>query len=860
MTSTYREDLRDEPSIGVHRLTVEHLVDPLGLDVPAPRLSWVVTSRRRGGRQAAYRIRVEGDAVWDSGVVESEKTTDIVYGGPPLEPEHRCTWTVEVHDDSGAPAVSGAARFERMTAEWTGTWICLPPPMDAHEANRPCVHVRQTVHLTSRVESARLHVTAAGLVQPWLNGTRVGDDELAPGWTDYSRRVRSRTFDVTNQLHAGRNAIGAVIGDGWYAGRIGWQGDRAHYGRIPVCRLELVVRSADGTRIRVGTDHTWKARFGPVRSGDLLAGEFYDQRDELPGWAEADYDDRDWEFAWPDPGPTGTVVETRCEPVRVVGEAPGVIRPARPGSWIVDLGEVIAGRARVALRGDAGQLVRLRCSEALDDAGELYTENLRGAQCTDMVVLAGGEMEFEPWSTFRGFRYVEVTGAAPVSLTGAAISTDARPTGEFSCSSPLLNGIWEMVGRTMRNLRVGLPTDCVQRDERLGWLADAEVGFATANYLSDLGNFYAGWLEEVRSAQSFEGAFPDVAPRLVHTSDGAPGWGDGGVLVPWALWQWYGDRRVLEESVESMAAWPRWILAANPDFRWRHQRGHDFGDWLALGDTAPKDVVAHAYWAHSSRTAAEACREVGRPDGELERVARQVRQAFVADHVDRAGMVAGSSQTGQLLALAFDLIPIQLRDSAVAHLVADVERNGLTTGFLGVRHLLPALTAAGRADLAYRLALSEEVPSWGHMIRSGATTIWERWDSWTETSGFANPYMNSFCHSSFGTVAEWLHATVGGLARDSGQPGWDRASIRPRPGGGVTWGQTSYDSRIGRWAVRWELEGPDMRVDVEVPVGGHATVDLPGAITIAPEEAVGMPESRRLIVPAGSWAFVARQD
>jgi alpha-L-rhamnosidase len=830
--------------VTVGRLSAEHLVDPLGLDVAVPRLSWVVCGAER---QICFRIRVTGDREWDSGWVRSDRTVDISYGGPPLQPEDRCRWTVEVEDETGARALSAPARVERMPADWAGsTWICLPPPTDAHDGHRPCAHVRTVVDLPAAPVAARLHVTGGGLVEPWLNGAQVGDDRLAPGWTDYAQRVRCRSFDVTAALTAGRSAVGAVIGDGWYAGRIGWDGGRAHYGRVPVARLLLVVHLADGSVVRIGSDETWRARCGPVRAGDLLAGERYDARDALPGWAEAAYDDSGWERAWPDAGPAGALVATTCEPVRVLREVPGQARAGRPGSWLVDLGEVIGGWPRLMVRGEPGRIVRLRCAEALEGDGSLHTANLRGAQCTDEVVLAGGELTWEPWTTYRGFRYVEVTGAQPVAVAGVVAATDARPTGDFSCSSALLTSIWDNVRRTVRANTIGLPTDCIQRDERLGWLDDADNGFGAMTYLFDLGEFWAAWLQEVRGAQSVEGAFPDVAPRLVHLAEGAPGWGDAGVLLPWSLWQWFADRRVLEESLVSMARWPRWVLAANPDLRWRERRGHDFGDWLAPGQSAPKDVVAQAFWARSSAVAAAAARVVGRPDRALEQLAAGVREAFVADHVDACGRVANGTQTAQLLALAFDLLPAALRRGAERQLVASVEADGLRTGFLGTRHLLPALTAAGRVDLAYALALSESPPSWVHMVRSGATTVWERWDGWTIEDGFANPYMNSLCHVSLGSVAEWLHATVGGLARDPSVPGWTRAVVRPLPGGGVTAGRTSYDSRSGPWSVEWELDRERLRLEVEVPVGCAATVHVSGG----PVTEVG----------PGRWALDRRQE
>ncbi len=840
-------------SLRVDRLTAEHLVDPLGLDVARPRLSWRTRDDRRATCQVGYRISTD---VWDSGRIEGTGCTDVLYAGPSSP---RVAWRVQVWTDDDRTAISEPAVFEQGLRDWTASWICRPVPTDAHDGHRPSTHLRTAFEVPTEVVRARLHVTAGGLYEPWLNGAVVGDDRLAPGWTDYRHRVRARTHDVTAALHPGRNALGVVVMDGWYAGYVGWEHLREHYGRTPVARLELVMDLGDGSQQRVVSDETWRGRHGPIRSGDLLGGEHYDARWALTGWAEPDYDDTGWELAWPDPGPAGAVVATPCEPVRVRGEVePVAITSGRPGSRIFDLGEEVVGWPRLTVDAAPGTVVHLRCAEALDADGELWTANLRGAACTDTyVVAAAGAQEWEPRSTYRGFRYVEVTGPASAQVTGVLAHTDARETGLFACSSSDLTALWDMARRTVRNNLVTLPTDCPQRDERLGWLADGEVTVDLASYLWDLGSFYAGWLADVRSGQSAEGAFPDVAPRLAHTDDGAPGWGDAGVAVPWALWQWYGDRTALADNLDGMAAWVRWVAAANPDGVWRHARGRDYGDWLATVET-PKQLLATAWWARSCDLLTQSAALLGCEDLRVEAAAlsTRVHAGFAAEWA--VAQAQGElTQTALLLGLVFGL---RSEREVLPLLVGDVEAHGLTTGFQGVRHLLPALTRAGRSDLAYRLALSEGQPGWLAMLRLGATTTWERWDS-RSPEGFADPFLNSLCHAALGTVATWLHATVGGLTRDPAVVGWRRALVAPEPGGGVTWSRTSYASRLGRYAVSWRLlERGVLEVDVEVPVGGEAGVRLAGELVDPVEDLRTYAGRTTGTLPSGVWTLQVRQE
>lgn len=840
-------------ALSVGGLTAEHLVDPLGLQRPRPRLSWQIRDSRVGTRQVAYRLLTDG---WDSGRVAGTGCTDVPWPGPTAQ---RVSWRVQVWVADGRTVTSAPAVFEQGLASWTASWICRPLPTDAHDAHRPAAHLRTTFELPAEPVRARLHVTAGGLYEAWLNGSVVGEDRLAPGWTDYHHRVRARTHDVTAGLRAGRNALGLVVMDGWYAGYVGWDHLREHYGRTPVARAELVVELAGGERVHVVSDERWRGRHGPIRSGDLLAGELYDARFELPGWAEPDYDDGDWEPAWPDPGPAGAVVPTPCPPVRRLGEvAPVRQHEVDPGSRVVDLGEEVVGWPRLSVDAAPGSVVRLRCAEALDADGRLWTANLRGAACTDTyVVAAPGPQTWEPRSTFRAFRYVEVTGPATAEVTGVLAHTDARPTGDFACSADDLTDLWAAARRTVRANLVSLPTDCPQRDERLGWLADVEVGLELSAFLYDIGDVHAAWLADVRSGQSADGAFPDVAPRLAHTADGAPGWGDAGVAVPWGLWQWFGDREVLADNLAAMARWPQWIAAQNPGGVWRAGRGRDYGDWLAPAPTPP-ELLATAWWFRSCDLVARSAALLDRPDvrGPAERLRERVRAGFAQAWSAAWDTGGPPTQTALLLAEEFGLLP-----AAQVHpaLVADVQRHGVTTGFQGVRHLLPALTRAGRADLAYALALQPEQPGWVAMLRHGATTFWERWDARTG-DGFADPYLNSLCHVALGTVASWLHQSVAGLARDPAVVGWRRALVAPECGD-LTWARAAYDSRIGRYAVDWRRIDPQVvEVDVEVPVGGEAGVRLTGEL-VEPVDGLRLRAGRTVgTLPAGWWTLRVRQE
>jgi alpha-L-rhamnosidase len=833
----------------------EYLVNPLGIDVRRPRLSWVFATERHGARQSAYQILAartpdtlaagRGDC-WDSGRVDGADSVHVVYDGPELESGERVWWRVRVWDEQGrGPFESVPAWWEMgllKPGDWTGRWISLPSAVDEATSDRspsqlPCPYLRATFTLTQPVTRARLYATARGLYDAHLNGQRVGDALLAPGWTDYASRIQYQTYDVTDLLHQGPNRIGAMLGAGWYCGRVGFLGAHSNYGRFPELLVQLVVEHPDGV-VTVVSDASWEGMTGPILAADLLMGETYDARAELPGWDHPAAGRDGWSAVRVSDRDQTPLVADRAEPVRVVEEIAPRSLTVRDDHVIVDMGQLMTGWVRLRAAGPAGTRIQLRFAEVLNPDGSIYTENLRGAAQTDVVILRGaGDEVFEPRFTFHGFRYVEVSGypgdLTPERITGRVVESATERTGSFSCSSDMLNQLQRNIVWGQRGNFLSIPTDCPQRDERLGWLADAQVFARTACFNAGVAAFFTKWLDDVADAQSAEGAFSDVAPRLVDLADGAPAWGDGGVIVPWILYLCYGDRRLIETHYDGMTRWLAYLERHNPDLLWKNRRNNDFGDWLAIGAETPKELIGTAFFAADARLLARMARIIDRAGdaARYDALADRIAAAFVDAYVTPDGRVQGETQTGYALSLQLDLLPVDLRPAAARHLAEDVERRGgqLSTGFVGVSHLCPALTENGHVETAYRVALSETYPSWGYMIRHGATTIWERWDGWTDERGFQDPGMNSFNHYAFGSIGDWLYRYVAGLDVDPARPGYEHVVMRPYPGGGLTWAQAEYQSVRGRIASAWQIEDGMFLLDVTIPANTTATIAVPTA-------------------------------
>jgi alpha-L-rhamnosidase len=851
-------------TIRVYGLQAEQRQEPLGIDHPRPRLSWKLDSDRRGAAQTAYRITAalqRGDLdrpdrlLWDTGRRESGDGLLIAWDGPVLNSATRYHWRVEIWDEAGSPAGSAQSWFETgllHRQDWSAVWVGRDqhglPPVEPPVADdiagadlfQPPLHLRRAFQLDRQPVRARLYATARGIYEARLNGHRVGDHELAPGWTEYHRRLQYQTYDVTEQVRRGANVLAAVVADGWWSGYVGFDPRRAaqQYGDRPALLAQLVVEFADGARHVVATDAAWTERPGAILGADLLMGQLVDARRHVAGWDRPGAVDGFGPVAVLDSQP-GPLVAEPDHPVRVTAQLPAVSVDRRaPGRYIVDFGQNVVGRVRLTLRSaPAGHRVTIRHAEALT-YDELYVANLRRAAATD-VYLAGGHREevFEPRFTTHGFRYIELDGLPgefdAADVVAQVLHSDTPWTGRFECSDAVTNRLYANIAWGQRGNFVAVPTDCPQRDERLGWLADAQIFAPTASRNADVGAFFARWMRDVLDGQDPDGAFRDVAPLITVHREAAPAWGDAGVIIPWHLWRSYGDRQVLEECFPAMAAWISHVRRHNPDLLWRHRAGNNYGDWLQVDAATPRDVLATAYFARSAAIVADAAEVLGRDRDAVEHrtLHAAIRQAFITAYVREDGTVAGETQTGYLLALAFGLLPDELVPAAVKHLAADIEQRGnrLTTGFVGVALLCPVLTEHGRADLAYALLHQDAFPSWGYTIRHGATTIWERWDGWTEHGGFQADAMNSFNHYSLGSVGDWLFGGVAGIDQTPSSVAYRELLLRPRPGGRLSWARAEQDTARGLVACGWAIAGDRITVTATVPPGSAALLEIPTA-------------------------------
>jgi alpha-L-rhamnosidase len=536
------------------------------------------------------------------------------------------------------------------------------------------------------------------------------------------------------------------------------------------------------------------------------------------------------------------------------------------GQWIYDFGQNMVGFVRLKISAPAGTKITLRHAEMLNDDGSIYVANLRRALSVDSYICKGGGLEvWQPRFTFHGFRYLEVTGLpqppALDDVTGIVVGSDIPRSGEFACSNPDVNQLQSNIQWGMRGNFLAVPTDCPQRDERMGWMGDAQVFVRTAAYNGDVAAFFSKWLIDVDDAQSTDGAFTDVCPSphgKGHGNYGVPGWADAGVICPWTIYVMYGDKRILEEHLPAMKRWVDWCQAHSTDLIRDRDRGPDYGDWLSQAASTPKDLIGTTYFAHSTDLVARASRVVG-DSGAADKYAKlfeQIRDAFNQRYVGADGHIQGGTQCGYCLALRFNLLPEDLRAKAAQYLEDDLRNHDhhLTTGFLGVSNLLPSLCSENRVDEAYRVFLQDTFPSWLFSVKHGATTIWERWDGWTPEKGFQDPKMNSFNHYSLGSCGEWMFDTVAGIGVDPDQPGFRHIIIRPRPGNGLTEARGSFDSIQGRISTKWIRTNRDFSLHVTIPINTMATIEFPttNASTVqeGDRKAASYPEMDKL--PAGN--------
>ena len=851
------------------RVRIEHQGEAFGIGTIRPRLSWIVETETQPWRQSTYEIEAhdaDGKLRGQTRRVESDQSVLVDWPFEGLSSRERVTVRARVWGNDGqasewsepVPIEVGLLHPQDWTARFVG-----PDWEEDLSQPQPAPLLRREFEVRSGVKMARLYITALGVYEAQLNGSVIGDHVMAPGWTSYRHRLRYQTFDVTALLREGPNALGAMLGDGWFRGRLSFGGGRRNiFGDRLALLGQLEVTYDDGTIETIVTDEAWRAATGPILASDIYDGEIYDARLERRGWSEPGYDDSDWTPVRPVDWDLATLVAPVGTPVRrIESVTPVSIITSPSGCTILDFGQNLVGRLRLTVQGPASHTITLRHAEVLEH-GELGTRPLRHAKATDQYILSGeGPETWEPRFTFHGFRYAEVENwpgeLKHDDIQAIVCHSDMERTGWFECSDPLINRLHENVIWSMRGNFFDLPTDCPQRDERLGWTGDIQVFSPAASFLYDACGFLDSWLQDLAAEQKEHGG--TVPPVVPNTIDGpivgAAAWGDAAVIVPWVLYQRFGDRTILDSQFDSMCAWVDWIAEqAGESLLW--DQGFQFGDWL--DPAAPPDnpgaartshaLVATAYFARSAELVGQAARVLGLKEKEEHylSLAGEIRQAFAREYVTPSGRLLNDAQTAYTLAIEFGLLPEpEQREHAAQRLSELVRSDGyhIGTGFVGTPLICDALCNTGHYVAAYRLLLQSECPSWLYPVTMGATTIWERWDSMLPDGSINPGEMTSFNHYALGAVADWLHRTVGGLA--PAEPGYRQIAIGPRPGGGLTHASARHRTPYGIAECAWKREDGNMDLDVIVPPNTTASVRLPGK------------DSEPLIVESGThhWSY-----
>jgi len=864
-----------------HTLTLsEGFHEPIGFYDPQPTFSWRLPADGDAKQQSAYRIVVGMSAedlpgtaeYWDTGKVSSDQSVFVPYGGKTLVSRDAAYWQVKYWDAQGnESAWSQPARFELgllNNSDWHAAWIRPDVKGDANEER--VALLRRDFTATENVMQARLYVTAKGLYEVYLNGKKVGNDAFTPGWTSYANRIDTQTYDVTEEIQTGSNTLGAALGYGWYAGRMGWKDQRHFYGKVPELLAQLELTYQDGRKERIVTDESWTATLnGPIRASSIYDGETYDACKELPGWNKAGYNNSAWDpvVANKELG-TAKLTPKPFAPVQITEtvDTQKITEP-EPGRFVLDLGQNIVGWPLIKIPVEKNQTITVRFAEMLNQDGSHYTENYRSAKSIDAYTAANsGTISWKPTFTFHGFRYVELSGLPkgavpkPDWVQGLVLHTNLERIGTFESSHKKLNQLQSNITWGQRGNFLDIPTDCPQRDERCGWTGDAQAFCPTAMFNYDCHAFWKSWLRSMRDDQSNDGRIPHVIPDILKNRGGSPGWMDAATIVPWEVYVRTGDRGVLSENYAMMEQLLGW-------YRKRRKAGVvekvvGFGDWLQpyaddnKGDT-PHNLLATAFYANSVQILADSAHVLGKKS-DFDRYSAEadaVKQAFAAHFFASNGKIqnAPETQTAYILAIAFELIPDELHAQAAAHLVhlIDEAEGHLRTGFLGTPHLARVLDRTGNSDLAYSVLFKETYPSWFFSINQGATTMWERWNSYSHEDGFGNAAMNSFNHYAYGAIGQWMYERIAGLAPDPARPGYKHFFLQPNPGGPLDSASASLETHYGQASCGWKKQADKLVVTAVVPPNTTATFIPPRTTEATPSVRRDTSEKKLITMDGG---------
>ncbi|MBS1508352.1 MAG: family 78 glycoside hydrolase catalytic domain [Bacteroidetes bacterium] len=835
-------------------LQTENTTNPIGLGTAHPRFGWKIVSTKRAVMQTAYEVQVSTTlaglskgAVWNSGKITSDQSVFVDYNGAALQSTTRYFWRVRIWDEAGkATAWSEPAFFETgflSPADWKAKWIESGLPGDIVLGASP--YFRKVFDVTKPIASARLTITAHGMYEASINGKRVGDAYLTPGWTSYKTRLQYQVYDVTASVAQGKNAIGVILGDGWYRGHLAWEDNKNFYGNKLGVLAQLTVTYSDGTSEAIVTDDQWKVRTGPIVSSSIYHGEVYNAQLEMPDWNKASFDASAWtpvtvkDFPFTNLTASESANITKHEtfkPIKVI--------TTPKGEKVIDFGQNLTGWVHFKVSGAKGTQVTIRHAEVLDKKGNFYTDNLRAAKAEVHYTLKGNGIEsYEPRFTFFGFRYIQIMGY-PGEITAdnfeaIALYSDMKGTGQFSCSNALVNQLQHNIQWGQRGNFLDVPTDCPQRDERLGWTGDAQAFARTATFNFDVENFFAKWLKDLAADQQPDGRVPFVIPNVLKPADGgSAGWADAATIIPWTMYVAYGDKRILEDQYASMKSWIRFMQTNSTDNLWN--KGFHFGDWLFYrpfddndGRSAVTDkyLIAQCFYAHSLDLTIKTAKLLGATDdvNQYTALLEKVKAAFMNEYVTPNGHLVSSTQTAYVLALNFDMLPEGMRKQAADFLVKNIKSYGthLTTGFLGTPYLTHVLTRFGYTDVAYQLLLQESYPSWLYPVKLGATTIWERWDGIRTDSTFQTPGMNSFNHYAYGAIGDWLYRAAAGIDTDEEGAGYKHINIHPHMGGGFSFANAELNTHYGTVSAHWKTDNGTFTLTIDVPANTVATVYVP---------------------------------
>jgi alpha-L-rhamnosidase len=793
-------------------LRVEYLSNPMGVDVAQPRFSWFLEHSERGQKQTGYQVLVStrpetasGD-LWDSGKVEAEDSTQVVYGGKPLVSGQTCYWKVRYWDKDGAPSTySAVASFDTglfNPEDWKGTWI------------GGFNQLRKEFRLAGRPVRARAYISGIGYYELRVNGYKVGAAVLDPGWTTYTKRVLYSTYDITPLLRTGSNAVAVMLGQGWYGSR--------------ALMAQINVEMEGGRRASLASDLTWKGKPGPITADSVYHGETYDARLEMPGWDRPDYDEAGWAPATAAPPPQGALSAQLMPPIQVVDTIVPLKRwSPKPGVYVYDMGQNMSGWAQLRVSGPAGARVRLRFAELIYGDGSINIENLRAARATDIYILKGeGREVYEPRFTYHGFRYVEVSGLPEApgedTIRGRVVHTAVRTIGGFASSNPVLNQLQRIIYWGQKTNLHSVPTDCDQRDERMGWMGDAQATAEEAMQNFDMAAFYTTFLRNIRDVQDEEGRITDTVPHKGGRRPADPAWGAAYPLITWYMYERYGDRRVLEAHYDGIKKWVDYQRTRAEDGLLSYSY---YGDWVPVQKTTGSYVSAF-YYLYGHEIVSRVAAVLGKKeDAEAySNYAAEIRTLINKKYFDPAtNNYANGTQTANTLALFLDIVPKDRRSAVAGNLRDDIvytHDTHITTGFIGIKYLMDVM-ARQQPDLAYELAAQTTYPSWGYMIENGATTLWELWQNKT------GPSMNSHNHPMFGSVGAYLYQYLGGIQPDNSGVGYRKLRIAPQMVRDLRWVDASIETLRGTVVSNWTRTDFEVALEVSIPVGSEAEVRIP---------------------------------